>query len=612
MESVFTVQDTVFQGVQGNPKTRELLTKLLETFRDSSYTEMRLPPHLNPSQRKIAHTKAEEFGFEHVSEQIENSDLKVLVIRKLQPTVEEEPTVVEEELNIPVVEYDMPEEISISCVEVEEGYVSFELSWASYSRYIVQSVSGCFSEKPEEGESSHVLAFREGALELVEGNPRSIVIDYLEDCSLYNLVFRYQPNHFSTFRIDGVPQSGSVLVSFTSLPTNRYYTLSSHSSNTEFDSITTHLKVYLPTIHSGMLYTWGDNQHAQQGFVQQDAILTPIVHPSYPETLRIASLSTGHKSAALVTSIGELHTWGLLPNINEKGEHGLSAFGPSIMRLDEDVIFVKVSCGENYMGALSITGDIYTWGYATHTQLGRGFIKYSSQPTKIESLDPPREKAPYFIDISCGTACALACSDSGKVYEWGNCIVPFNCMYVDLHKPKEMAGYHSVISVSAGNRYQSFVTSEGVAYTWGFNVLGQCGLGHTEVVSYPVEVSLPGVSKLACGDSHTLFLTRTGELYGCGQARDGALGLNCREIVTRPTRVECEFEVKDVAVGSVYSLVLNTCNQAMVCGSGKMNCLGIGVAGKASKLRKLKINEKVSAFSAGFDYGISIVSNRPK
>jgi len=88
-----------------------------------------------------------------------------------------------------------------------------------------------------------------------------------------------------------------------------------------------------------------------------------------------------------------------------------------------------------------------------------------------------------------------------------------------------------VRAIAFGANHGVFVTEDGAAWTFGWNVYGTCGLGRASArVDRPERVeSLWSVEVLvsdaACGDAHTLLLTRDGHVYAFGSNRDGQLGV---------------------------------------------------------------------------------------
>ena len=80
----------------------------------------------------------------------------------------------------------------------------------------------------------------------------------------------------------------------------------------------------------------------------------------------------------------------------------------------------------------------------------------------------------------------------------------------------------------------------------------------------PVEVKPTWPShlqlvKIATGKVHSLFLFATGEVYGCGGASCGQLGLggNKRELedVLSPIKLSALADIRDIACGAEFSLV---------------------------------------------------------
>ncbi|XP_043239071.1 RCC1-like G exchanging factor-like protein isoform X1 [Amphibalanus amphitrite] len=87
-----------------------------------------------------------------------------------------------------------------------------------------------------------------------------------------------------------------------------------------------------------------------------------------------------------------------------------------------------------------------------------------------------------------------------------------------------------VTAVACGRSHTAFVTSDGAAYTLGNNAYGQCGRQVLEREDYSsnatvhrVPLELP-VRTVTCGQDHTMFLTECGRVFCCGWGADGQLG----------------------------------------------------------------------------------------
>uniref|UniRef100_A0A8C4NAW5 Uncharacterized protein n=1 Tax=Eptatretus burgeri TaxID=7764 RepID=A0A8C4NAW5_EPTBU len=87
-----------------------------------------------------------------------------------------------------------------------------------------------------------------------------------------------------------------------------------------------------------------------------------------------------------------------------------------------------------------------------------------------------------------------------------------------------------VISIATGVSHCGVVCQDGAVYMWGKNTEGQCGIRDVPFVGKPTTLTFLGegltqsfqnagdinVAQLSCGESHTLALTRQGELWSWG------------------------------------------------------------------------------------------------
>lgn len=150
----------------------------------------------------------------------------------------------------------------------------------------------------------------------------------------------------------------------------------------------------------------------------------------------------------------------------------------------------------------------------------------------------------------------------------------------DFKRPRilEILGNQQrITSVSCGLTHTTCVTASGCAVSFGGNESGQ--LGHTpkviskvppKIVAFNVthgHSSMMGggvgsvvIKKAVCGDLFTLFLTTSGEVYGCGSASyignplptAGAVNISAAQ------RVESLVgtNVTDIAAGSLHAMAL--------------------------------------------------------
>jgi alpha-tubulin suppressor-like RCC1 family protein len=134
---------------------------------------------------------------------------------------------------------------------------------------------------------------------------------------------------------------------------------------------------------------------------------------------------------------------------------------------------------------------VWSWGSGESGQLGNGRKTCRDQPERCVSSDVTSE---LFTDVACGTAHALALTESGNLF------------------------------------------------VWGLNAKGQLGLGDYTSRAAPTEMELPNgheIAKIYASDHSSAAITRTGQnLLTWGSGKDYRLMHRDEENLTAPTLVE--------------------------------------------------------------------------
>ena len=79
----------------------------------------------------------------------------------------------------------------------------------------------------------------------------------------------------------------------------------------------------------------------------------------------------------------------------------------------ENVTWTQIACGRYHTVALSINGEVFTWGSNDYGQLGHGDQKDRNVPTKVESLS-----GEIIVKIACGHDHTAVVTERGKVLTW--------------------------------------------------------------------------------------------------------------------------------------------------------------------------------------------------
>jgi len=103
----------------------------------------------------------------------------------------------------------------------------------------------------------------------------------------------------------------------------------------------------------------------------------------------------------------------------------------------------------------------------------------------------------------------------------------------------KVCSFNIVIShVSCGDEHTAFVAEQaGHVYCMGSNQDGKLGVGEKTIRNSNVPCLVEGISdvkQVACGSSHTLALSKKGEVFSWGSGFYGALGVGDARVIDRP------------------------------------------------------------------------------
>ncbi|KAM7518712.1 hypothetical protein LguiB_017674 [Lonicera macranthoides] len=337
----------------------------------------------------------------------------------------------------------------------------------------------------------------------------------------------------------------------------------------------------------GEVFTWGEESGGRLGH----GVGKDVTQPHLLESLAVCNVdfvACGEFHTCAVTTAGELYTWG-------DGTHnaGLLGHGTDIShwipkRISgplEGLQIAIVTCGPWHTALITSMGQLFTFGDGTFGVLGHGGRENVSYPREVDSLSGLRT-----ISVACGvwhTAAVVevivtqssASVSSGKLFTWGDgdknrlgqgdkdprlnpTCVPALIDY-NFHK------------VACGHSLTIGLTTSGNVFTMGSTVYGQLGNPQSDgKLPCLVEDKLSGetVEEIACGAYHLAVLTSKNEVYTWGKGANGRLGHGDIEDRKTPALVEAlkDRHVKYIACGSNYTAAI--CLHKWVSGSEQSQC----------------------------------------
>ncbi|KAJ1273568.1 hypothetical protein BS78_06G291700 [Paspalum vaginatum] len=333
------------------------------------------------------------------------------------------------------------------------------------------------------------------------------------------------------------------------------------------------------------VFTWGEECSGRLGHGVGTNVLQPRLVESL-STCNVELIACGEFHTCAVTAAGDLYTWG-------DGTHnaGLLGHGSNVSHwipkrvsgpLD-GLQVLTVSCGTWHTALITSYGQLYTFGDGTFGVLGHGNRESCSYPKEVESLKGLRT-----ISVSCGvwhTAAVVEViisqsnTSSGKLFTWGDGD-KYRLGHGDRSSKLKPTCVPSLIDynfhrAACGHTLTIGLTTSGHIFTMGSSVYGQLGNPNNDG-RYPrlVEEKLGGggVVEVSCGSYHVAVLTNAGEVYTWGKGANGRLGHG--DIADRkvPTLVEAlrDRSVKRVACGSSFTAAI--CQHKWVSGMEQSQC----------------------------------------
>ncbi|KAM9325224.1 putative E3 ubiquitin-protein ligase HERC4 [Gastrophryne carolinensis] len=187
-----------------------------------------------------------------------------------------------------------------------------------------------------------------------------------------------------------------------------------------------------------------------------------------------------------------------------------------------------VGCGSRHTVFVLEDGTVYTCGCNDLGQLGHE--KSRKKPEQVGALD-----AQNIVAVSCGEAHTLALNDKGQVFSWGlakdgQIGISITEDYVRIPRNIKSLSDVQIVQLACGQHHSMALSREGDLFSWGENRYGQLGLGYEvkkEMVPRHLK-SLSGIPflQIAAGGAHSLALTLSGAVFAWGRNKFGQLGLN--------------------------------------------------------------------------------------
>ncbi|ERN17078.1 uncharacterized protein LOC18445411 [Amborella trichopoda] len=211
-----------------------------------------------------------------------------------------------------------------------------------------------------------------------------------------------------------------------------------------------------PGTHCGKLFTWGDSDKGRLGHQDKERKLLPTCVASLVEH-DFVQVACGEALTISLTSLGKVCTMGAFALAEGKSASVVEG------KLNEE--FVKmISCGSYHVAVLTSEGEVYTWGRGVNGQLGHGDVEDRNSATLVEALRDRKVKSVACgsnftavicshkpissIDQSVCTGCRMVFGFTRKRH---NC---YNCGFVFCHACSSKKAMHASLAPSKRKPYR--------------------------------------------------------------------------------------------------------------------------------------------------------------
>lgn len=330
-----------------------------------------------------------------------------------------------------------------------------------------------------------------------------------------------------------------------------------------------------------------------ESFPGKDAFLPKVLESA--SALDAQYIACGGTHAVLITRQGQVFSWG--DGSGGKLGHGLEAdiSNPKLIDALGGLNVVSIGCGEYHTCAVTLTGDLYTWGDGIHNfgLLGHGTEFSYWTPRKVRG----QMEGICVTSVSCGPWHSAAITSQGQLFTFGDgtfgalghgdrcsTSVPREVEALKGQKAVRISCgfWHTAAIIEVRSESPSCSNSlTGKLFTWGNGDEGQLGHGDKLSRLAPYCVAMPNdrnFCQVACGHSITVALTICGQVYTMGSTDCGELRRNENSHML-PLRIEGKIKncaIKEISCGSHHVVAVTSTSEIFTWGKGCNGQLGHG------------------------------------
>ena len=265
----------------------------------------------------------------------------------------------------------------------------------------------------------------------------------------------------------------------------------------------------------------------------------------------------------------------------------------------------KIAAGGYHSFFLKSGGSLWGMGRNDYGQLGDGTYNQTNWPEKILGTNVTAIAAGGYHTLflkSDGSLWVMGRNSDGQLGDGGG---------NDYTNQPEQIVASGVTAIAAGYLHSLFLKSDSSLWGMGFNYDGELGDGTYDQASIPEQIVPSGVTAIAAGEWHSLFLKSDGSLWAMGFNEYGQLGdgNDNRDDVNIPEQI-VPSGVTAIAAGDFHSLFIKSDGSLWAMGGNAFGELGDGTlnSGGTNSPEQI-VASGVTAIAGGTDHSLFIKSD---
>lgn len=270
-------------------------------------------------------------------------------------------------------------------------------------------------------------------------------------------------------------------------------------------------------LEDGSVYTWGGTLHKKLGQRSGKAMNKPGLVQGLSEK-EVVYVGCGDFHSIALTTEGIVYSWGGGGNFFNRGQcghgHVKDILEPSPIPSLTNKHVVQVSCGGYHTLALTDKNEIYAWGSGLYGECGYGEFLNTNSPKLVLMPWVKRSAEEQLIkEISAGGHHSIVLTEYGYVFSFGFASHGQLGLRntVNQSEPQLVTDMRSkpIKSVAAGWNHTLLLSERGDVFACGYGSFGQLGVGDDETKTIFTHVSALGpknVQRIYAGGNHSWAL----------------------------------------------------------------------------------------------------------